>query len=884
MGVSGRKYSKINFEQIVSDLQSILRAKEGPISDLGDASYGKTLIELFAGNADLLSTWVEAAFQDSFLETASSPEAIYLGARSIGYSVRRAVPAKAGYGISLKRTGVYPTVRVSIPKGSQFSISGITLTSADDCEFLYDRNNDTFENGLLQLVSGRAVLLEGNFVSVDFFSDGTKNQEFLIPDINFADYFGYGDPNYTEPDDYIQRATRFTTVTTDASLTDNFPISDTINDKIYWRISRRGYQDPSEPNTINDITNFVDGDNKTTNYSVLIDTSNDGRARLNFSDGINAAIPYGRISVRYFSTNGENGNLLNVAGSTLITSSSNVLITQEDGTESDLTLADLNIALTTDIRSGLNIESVESIRQNAPQIYNSLDSLNNRNSYRAFLKRYSDVKYANAYGEDVLTRVNSTVQGVPVPNIKYSNIVRYSALKDLYRDKDGTYYPTDPFEYYVDGFKVNGLVYAWQYDWQTLPTKTDISKLSLQTDKIENKMNTDGITVLDSSGNSIPVNNFIRDYVNPYDLQTPLVPNTVFSANLTPNDFIEVGSELEQIQRALNMRGYITLGSGQHMYIPPTVHDFTTNMDVILFRGNNFSDIKIRIKNAIYEYLRENTQFSYPIFRSKLESIVQKFPEVAGLNLSLVAKSNDYESLDLNKLTWLGDDTSQYINQSGLSNSIDVVLTYDHLYETSTGIQEKTAGVSIPITITNQTVGTSSISALIKTYYTTYIAYRNADGTYTPKNNLTSSDLTKFTAYIWSVVMNELYNPLFDAYKNEYNNGNAIDANGIYNVIEAVKGWYINGSVLDFKDTDTIVNLSEDQSNNLLNYFIYGIEYIKLVRNILSPKIARNLIDAGGNISNYSDENEIVQFNIDVNDIKVQVEDDSLRKFKIDTK
>jgi len=752
MGISDRKYTKINFEQVVSDLQTILRAKQGPLADLGDASYGKTLIELFAGNADLISTWTEAAFQDSFLETASSNEAVYLGARSLGYSIRRPVPAKAGFSISLKRTGVYPTVKVSIPRGTQFSVAGVTLTTADDCEFSYDRNDDAFENGLMELTSGRAVLMQGRFLTTEFFSDGRQNQEFIIPDVTFSDYFGYGDPNYSEPDDYTQRVGRFTTVTTDASLTDNFPASDAINDKIYWRVSRRGFQDPATPNSVNDIDNFVEGANITTNYSVLLNTGNDGRVKVNFSDGINSAIPYGKIAIRYFSTQGEDGNALNVAGSRLDTNSTSILITQEDGTESDLTLADLNLALVTDIRGGLNIESIESIRQNAPQIYNSLDSLNNRNSYKTFLRRYADVKYANAYGEDILTRINSNQSNQnlpPQPEIKYSNIVRYTILKDLYRDKDGAYFPTDPFEYYIEGYKVNGLVYSWQYEWQELPKRSDLNSLSYQSDKIADKLNTDGIIITDSSGNSITKEDFIKDYVNPYDLQTPLLPDKIFSANLTPTDFIEVGSELELVQQSLNKRGYITLGSGQHMYTPPIIHDFTVDMDVILFRGNNFSDIKTKIKNGIYSYLKEYTQFAYPIYRSKLESIVQKFTEVAGLNLTFKVKPSDYEGLSLTNLTWLGEDTSQYINQVGLSNEIDVTLTYDHAYVTNSGALQKELSGTIPFTITNQTTGNLNISSKIRTYYTTYIAYRNRDGVYKPKTNLNETDLNKFTSYIW---------------------------------------------------------------------------------------------------------------------------------------
>jgi len=561
MANPNRKYTHITFDQSVNDLLSILRAKEGSLADLGESSYGRTLIELFSANADLMATWGESAFNESFLETATNPESIYLGSRNLGYSLRRPVPAKAGFGISLKRTGIYPNVKVNIPKGTEFSVSNITLTALDDCEFTYDRSDPNFEDGLMRLTSGRAVLAEGTFQSYAFFSDGNKNQEFLIPDIQFSDYFGFGDPNWDESDGFSKRSRYFTTITSDASLIDNFDQSDAIDDKIYWRISRRGFKDPTLTKTINDISNIVSNENITTNYTVLIDTANDGRVRLSFSNGIESAIPFGSINVNYFSTLGERGNTLNVAGSTLNTDSNQILITQADGAESDLLLADLNIALITDIRGGLNLESFESIKKNAPDIFNNLDSLNNRVSYKTFLSRYADIKYANAFGEDILTRVKSKGYGRIGPDIKYSNIVRFTALKDLYREKNGAFFPTDPFEYFVEGYKVNGLIYNWQYDYDELPNnnyvhdnKEKLEQTQVLLDEyikrgdveINIKKDDELVTLTDSK-------EFIDNFLNYFNVSS-LVPSSIFSANLEPIDFTEMGSELERILKIYNFR------------------------------------------------------------------------------------------------------------------------------------------------------------------------------------------------------------------------------------------------------------------------------------------------------------------------------------------
>lgn len=884
-----RKYTQITFDQVLNDLLKILRAKEGALADTGEASFGRTMLELFAGNTDLMASFGESVFQNAYLETATKLESIYLGARSLGYSIRRPVPAKAGLGIQLKRTGVYPTVKVNIAKGTKFALSSLLLTAVDDMEFSYDRTNSDYTNGLMELVSGRAVLAEGAFLTTNFFSTGKQNQEFIITDPNFSDYFGFGDPNWVEPDKFSQRSTRFTTVTSDASLMDNFNPEFAIDDLVYWRISRRGFQDPSTSNTVNDIDNFVNGDNKTTNYSVIIDTANDGNARLQFGDGIKSAIPYGKIALTYFATNGERGNVMNVAGTAITATPGSILITQEDGTESDLSLADLNIALTTDVRGGLNIESAESIKKNAPQLFNSLDSLNNKSSYKTYLRRYADIKYANAFGEDILNEKMSSTHDVDYGkrinrNIKYSNIVRFSVLKDLYRAKDDSYYPTESVEYYLDGYKVNGLVYLWQYDYQELPPTNLFTNFGANLDKIQATMNDDlvndniSISMTNSDGSITTLTNdsseFFKKYFGTITYSLPMIPKFVYSANLTPLDFAEDGSELESLLQSLNRKGYITLGGGQHMYVPPIVHDFTIKMDITLFRGYTFNDIKTNIRNKIYAYLKEYTEFATPIFRSKLETLIHSFPEVAGVNITLVPKENSYSSLDLTTLTWMSDDISQFINQRDISyDAFDIKLYYDYKYKDISGTTNSAYNKSVTFEIDTQ----ESVRGAILNYYKSYLSYYDSSlGTYVPKNDLTEEKLNKFTAFIWSAMINKVYEPMFSLYKLHKNNGNVLEANAIFNLIEAIKGWYENSGALAFKETDAIVNLTEGTSSTLYNYFKYTIEYIKLVRNILATTIASKLIDEDGNITQYTNENEIVQFNISSEDIELSVESDSL--------
>lgn len=849
-----RKYSNISFEDIRDHLAVILKAKGGSLADFSDSSYGRIMVELFAGSADLMAYYAESAFENAFMESAYSSSSIYANARMLGYSVRRPVPAKAGIGIQTTKTGIYNTIRVRIPKGTVFTMSSTTLTAMDDMEFYYDRDLDTDLTGLMTLVSGRAVVAEGMFKTISLVSTGKQNQTLLIPDPTFSDYFGENDPNYADDGNVAHRSAGFTTVTSDATLMDNIDNDVVIDDKLYWRVSRRGLIDPAKENTINDIDNFIEGqDNYTVNYTVEISTANDGNVQLKFGDGLKSAIPYGIINVKYFSTNGEEGNLLNVTGNTLASTSSKIVITQGDGTESDITLNDLNIALTTDIRSGLDIENDDSIKANAPALFNSLDRLVNRMSYKIFLRRYSDVKYATAFGEDIL---NTKLLNGGI-NVKYMNQIRFSALKSLYREKDNTYYPTTADEYFLDGFKVNGLMYTWEYDYQDVEDfgfseekESTILRISNTLKKTMN--NTDQYP-----HNPFTTDKEVDDFVAAY--LTGLMPTypfnyKVFSANLTPLDFVEEGSELYSIMTALNQRSMVTVGGGFHSYVYPSVHSMETNMDITLYKGNNFTDVKERVKNAVYKYLCDNTEFATAIYRSKLESIVHTLTEVAGVDITFHPVDDGYNDLDMANLDWLGDTTYEFIVPGSITSDA-FEFTLEYTVNDSLGQYTKTKTFTVP--------EQSGMQTRLAEYYKYKVA--------PIMNKITDLDIDKYVAYIWEQVMQQVYTPIHEAVNAARNSGDVIGANVLYRVMESVKGWDMGATMLTFKDTEYIKSMTEINGSTLYDYLKYGMEYIKLVRNVLSYYVTLHLIDENGNITQYSNDNEIVQITIPTDKINLSV-------------
>lgn len=855
-----RKYAKISFEAVREHLVSIMKAKGGNLADASESSYGRLMTDLFSGTADLMGYYAESGFMNAFMEPSStSTPSIYANARMLGYSIRRPVPAKAGIGIAATKTGKYNSIRVRIPKGTEFTIGGLTLTAMDDMEFYYNRNTDPSNTGLMTLVSGKAVVAEGQFKTETLVSTGKQNQIHVVNDTTFSDYFGDNDPNFDDDGNVAHRAAAFTTVTSDATLMDNVDPSVVVNDKLYWRVSRRGLIDPSKENVLNDIEKFVAGqDNYTDNYTVEITTANDGNVQLKFGDGLNSAIPYGLINVTYFSTLGEGGNLLDVAGTVLATSDSKIVITQGDGTESDITLEDLNIALTTDIRSGLDIQSIESIKADAPYIFNSLDKLVNRMSYKIFLRRYADVKYATAFGEDIL---NTKLQNGSI-DVKFMNQIRFSVLKSLYRKKDKNYYPTTSNEYFLDGCKINGLMYTWLYDYGELSKQGLDSGHWAMAERVNKAIESvfDGVVCYKNSEGyvdvSATVKQAIRKAVMPSDIP---MDYQVYSAKLSPLDFVETGSELYNVMTSLNQRGMVTLGGGYHNYVYPSVHEMQCHLDITLYRGNNFTDVKERVQNIIYKYLSDNTEFASPIYRSRIEALVHNLTEVEGVDVTFAPVVNQYNALDVAQLPWLGSVTSEFIAPGSVTiDPFDFTLQYTLVESNVKTTTTRT------FTMPNQ----STIQNLIADYCSTMISNH--------LETVTDLEIDRFVAYIWSQVMQQIYTPIANQIDTATAQGDIETVRSLRALIDAIKGWELGPDSLTFKDTDTITSMSEVNGNTLYDYLKYGLNYIKLIRNVLAYYVTKSLIDENGNITNYTNDNEIVQIVVPVDEIDLTVSLDSV--------
>lgn len=319
--------------------------------------------------------------------------------------------------------------------------------------------------------------------------------------------------------------------------------------------------------------------------------------------------------------------------------------------------------------------------------------------------------------------------------------------------------------------------------------------------------------------------------------------DTVFSAFLTPLDFVVEGSELHSIMLALNRRGMLSVGDGFHNYVYPSVHKMEIAMDVVLFKGNNFTDIRERIKNMVYKYLKDNTEFGTSIYRSKIASLVHSMKEVAGVDVYFRPADSKFAEMNLVNYAWMGDITSTYCNMrtaafSGMKFSLNCVYR---------GVEH----VAEVFELREQSI----IQAQIAEYYRVYVEPKVNAGT------LSDRTIDRFVAFIWDRLMQEIYFPIKSKMDDAYNRGG--DALYYRSILNAIKTWDMTKDAIEFKECGDMAEMSEVNGTVLLDYMNYGMDYIKLVRQVLGTKAAAGLINKEtGNITEYSNDNEIVQFTI----------------------
>lgn len=491
-------YTGYTFDSIKSQVNSILAA-DSTFDNFRESAIAQTIIEIFAACVDLVNYNLERKFNECFFDTAKLKSSIILLAKSLGYVITRPVPAEAKMKIKLTGDmtgyGITSGDKLEIPIWSSFTYDStsfllkdtftytftsadVNSISADGADYsktitVDDDSNDVY------IVQGeqKTVIIEG----INNSQLGETFQIYKIEDSTFSNKYG--------SEDYDTAITSVKIGSTSAAATT-------------YSIDRRSLINWES------IQNSQLGN---TNNVCVIRTTPDENIELLFGDatyaslgastsGSGASTSYDNIYIDYLSTEGKAANRTGLINETL---NSDITVSV-DGT--DITNS-VEFLFASNLTGGADMESIENIKLNAPNIYYSLDRLITKTDYKTYLKSLTtpvNIKQALAWGEQ-----EEFVTNDYQPIKKLFNIVFFSCLGSLYN------LDTSPYSVRSTANKLLDSMLDIDYDENGIQDQSYFNVYTKQ-DSVQQikSYSTSGsyYTIYGDSDTSIDVTSFVQSY------------------------------------------------------------------------------------------------------------------------------------------------------------------------------------------------------------------------------------------------------------------------------------------------------------------------------------------------------------------------------------
>ena len=463
------QYTNLTMQDIINAISAKL-SSDPKFDNFRESAISQILIEIFAACTDMNNYYLQRRSEESFLDTAKLKSSVILLSKLLGYSITRPIPAEAK--IKIKISGDLTTKNITagdilqIPIYSQFSYDNIdlllkstfqyTFTSTDISE-IYSLNedykkdiilNDNSEN--IYLIQGiqKTKIIEGSTNT----QVGQKFQKYKIEDKTFSNKFG--------SEDY------------DIPIT-NVWVGSEKSDNTKYNIDRRSLVNWDT------VDQFINGDPIKV---CLIKTSNDENIELDFGDAkisdlganlsaVGAETTYDNIYIDYLSTLGANGNHTGIINESI---SSSVSLYINGDPSKDIT-SNTEFFFYSNLIGGSDIETIDEIRHNAPNIFYTMDRLVSKKDYINYLKSLSSpINFKNviAWGEQ--EEINNSLQ---YSIKKLFNVAMFCAIGSMYNLNDSNYTTKESLEDVVLDLDFDEDGISYQSYWNVYMKQTVIEQL-----------------------------------------------------------------------------------------------------------------------------------------------------------------------------------------------------------------------------------------------------------------------------------------------------------------------------------------------------------------------------------------------------------------------
>jgi len=414
------KYSGLTYEEIIQQINDKLVADKR-FDNFRESAIAQTLIEIFAGTVDIVNYYLDRRAEECYFDTARLKSSVILLARQLGYVVKRPIPAESTVKIELKGdlSGIatggdrlqIPYHRVLSYKGYNFILKNgftYTLTNADITTLAaggtvtLTKNDD---KNAITIVQGeiKEKIIEGSTNT----QVGQRFQIYRIPDTKFSNRYGSED--------------------FDISVTKVW-VGNTKSDETEYSIDRRSlinWESIESFNSQEDSKVCVVRTSTNEDVEVMFGDAQFAALGANISAANTPQTTYDNVYIQYLATEGSQANQVGILDEKLVFADK-VILKNQDVTSY------VTFKFNSNIIGGADLEDIDSIKVNAPEIYYSLDRLVTKRDYIAYLKSLTspiNFKNAIAWGEQEEINFQQT-SGTAILDL--FNVVLFSCVGSLY--------------------------------------------------------------------------------------------------------------------------------------------------------------------------------------------------------------------------------------------------------------------------------------------------------------------------------------------------------------------------------------------------------------------------------------------------------------------
>lgn len=405
-------YTNLTYTEIYNKVVDKLTA-DPRFANFTESDLAQSIVEIFSGVGDFLTYYMDRRAEECYLDTAKLKSSAILLSRNLGYVPSRKIPAEAQILLVINDiTGISVGDKITMPIYSKFTYLDYnyvlkygftrTWTEADNTSFATDGyvafNVDDY-NTPITVVEGE--MKERVIRGINNIQVNQPFQTYKIEDTGFSNRYG--------SEDYFTPITRVWVGEGDSA---NAKID--ANEFVIDRRSLVNWQKFSS------VSN-------TALKLCLIRSTPDENTELLFGDDTfakkGARTTVDNIYIQYLSTNGGSGNLTGIIGSQVNYSDSIKKGTSPINSQ-------VEFRFNSNVVGGSDFETMDSIKNNAPGIYYSLDRLVTKKDYITYLKSLTtpiDIINSVAWGEQEEARSRG-INAIP----ELFNVVFFTCIGSLY--------------------------------------------------------------------------------------------------------------------------------------------------------------------------------------------------------------------------------------------------------------------------------------------------------------------------------------------------------------------------------------------------------------------------------------------------------------------